>query len=134
MNSENTSKIINACPSIFSHIEDELNNMEKGKPFLPIAFYFECGDGWCDLLVDLCMKIQIHLFSMSENDAKQIKVDQVKEKYGTLRFYMNSYDEKIESYIREAEIRSANTCEVCGAFGEVRGDGWLYCSCENHVR
>ncbi len=44
---------------------------------------FECGDGWYDLIYDLCEKINLLIGD------KNIKVTavQVKEKFGGLRFY-----------------------------------------------
>lgn len=133
MNDENTKRIIDACPSIFCDMESEREKLNSGAFFSPIAFGFECGDGWTDLLVELCTKIQKHISSLPENVSKGIKVSQVKEKFGTLRFYMWFTDDVIESYIHEAEIKSAKTCEVCGAPGEIRGKHWIYCSCEAHI-
>ena len=50
----------------------------------------------------------------------QIEAVQVKEKYGSLRFYLSEHptnkniDAQIGSYIRFAETMSSCTCEVCG--------------------
>jgi outer membrane protein assembly factor BamA len=61
-------------------------------------------------------------------------VIQVKEKYGTLRFYYDGGDEKIDGMVRMAEAMSAVTCEVCGNAGKFRGRGWYYTSCDEHAR
>lgn len=45
---------------------------------------------------------------------------QVKEKFGTLRFYMDYATDEMYKLIEEAEAKSAITCELCGAFGEPR--------------
>lgn len=58
---------------------------------------------------------------------------QVKEKYGTLRFYMNYETEVISKYIRLAELLSESTCEKCGASGKIRGTGWMYVACDEHT-
>lgn len=58
---------------------------------------------------------------------------QVKEKFGTLRFYVNKADEQARAYIEFAEAMSARTCEVCGAPGKVRGGGWLQSLCDAHL-
>ena len=60
--------------------------------------------------------------------------DQVKEKFGTLRFYTNGGDEQIYGMIRMAESMSAVTCEECGAPGKTRGRGWIYTACDAHTK
>jgi len=58
---------------------------------------------------------------------------QVKEKLGTLRFYINGGTEEHYNYIRFAELLSGRTCETCGAPGKVRGHGWYYTACDDHT-
>ena len=58
---------------------------------------------------------------------------QVKEKYGTLRFYMHYSTEEMEDLIHEAEKQSAKTCETCGQPGVLRGPGWYFTACETHA-
>lgn len=55
---------------------------------------------------------------------------QIKEKFGTLRFYMTHYTDKIDEIIKEAEKKSRITCEYCGKPGELRDDGWLFTLCD----
>ena len=104
------------------------------EPFHPIAFGFECDDGWADLLVELCEKIQSGLNTFEPQVANEIVALQVKEKYGTLRFYISAYDDTIEDYIEEAAKKSAGTCEQCGKQGKLRGTVWLYAACDEHTR
>jgi hypothetical protein len=61
------------------------------------------------------------------------RASQVKEKYGTLRFYMSGGTDKIYEFIDEAERKSAQTCEVCGAHGDLRVGGWLKTLCDEHA-
>jgi hypothetical protein len=133
MNDENTKRIIDACPSIYDSIEKEQNKMGS-QPFHPIAFGFECGDGWADLLVELSKKIQAHLKTISPVVAEEIVALQVKEKFGTLRFYVSAYDETIGSFIEEAETKSADICEQCGKPGSLRGNRWYYTACDEHTK
>lgn len=56
---------------------------------------------------------------------------QVKEKYGTLCFYMTSSTDEMEDAISEAEAKSAVTCEDCGQPGVLRGGGWLRTLCDS---
>ena len=60
-------------------------------------------------------------------------VYQVKEKFGTLRFYMDGYDEAISAYEDFAEAMSARTCEECGCPGELRTQGWYRTLCNLHA-
>jgi ribosomal protein L37AE/L43A len=60
-------------------------------------------------------------------------IDQIKEKFGTLRFYVSgpASDDMMRA-IDDAEIQSAHTCEVCSNLGVVRvskGGFWLKTLC-----
>lgn len=57
---------------------------------------------------------------------------QVKEKYGTLRFYVNGANEEHNAYIDMAEAMSSVTCEVCGNKGRRSHFGWIVTRCEEH--
>lgn len=90
---------------------------------------FDCGDGWFDILDELCKKITARCEEMGYTD---VRVSQVKEKWGTLRFYMNHADDEIYKYIDEAEAKSENTCEKCGAPGTcaLTTNGWYGVRCD----
>ena len=60
----------------------------------------------------------------------QVTLDQVKEKFGTLRFYYSGGDDVIDGMVRMAEAMSGCTCEGCGNVGERRGGGWVHTYCE----
>jgi len=62
----------------------------------------------------------------------QVVASQVKEKFGTLRFYYSGGDDYVSGVIRFAESMSCVTCEVCGAPGETSGRSWLRTLCETH--
>jgi hypothetical protein len=64
---------------------------------------------------------------------QQVTVNQVKEKFGTLRFYYSGGDDYIDGLVAMAESMSAATCEECGSPGRVRPGGWLRCQCDNHA-
>ena len=51
---------------------------------------------------------------------------QVKEKFGTLRFYMTSHTDEIEAAIEVAEAESAVTCQECGQPGSSRNNNFWY--------
>lgn len=64
----------------------------------------------------------------------QVQAVQVKEKFGTLRFYTNGNDSYVDGLIAMAEGMTSVTCEECGVPGKIRGSGWIYVSCDTHAR
>jgi hypothetical protein len=115
---------------------------------------FECGDGWYNIIDQLCANIQHHIdwrekqrqWTITFNSkaapeelkdipevVPQVVAVQVKEKFGALRFYIDGGDEQIHGMIRMAESMSAVTCETCGSPGRQRGKDWIYTACDDHV-
>lgn len=100
----------------------------------PISFGFECGNGWYELIERCTLDIAIL------DTEKIVRVLQVKEKFGTLRYYVSfdsekeldrSYYDNIYERISEAEKESSITCEVCGKSGKLNtSSGWLTTLCE----
>ena len=64
----------------------------------------------------------------------QVVATQVKEKFGTLRFYYNGGDDYIDGAVSMAEAMSAVTCETCAEPGEVRPGGWIKTLCDECVK
>ena len=62
----------------------------------------------------------------------QVTLDQVKEKFGTLRFYYSGGDEYISGLVSMAESMSGVTCETCGKPGTRTGGGWVKTACVEH--
>jgi hypothetical protein len=97
--------------------------------------YPEFGGGWRDLLERCCVRIEA---ALAEGD--RFTAEDIKSKYGTLRFYFGGHlsdgaKDRVEEAIELAEARSACTCETCGAPGRLyeRGD-WLATACPEHAR
>ena len=63
------------------------------------------------------------------NSIPQVTLDQVKEKFGTLRFYYTGGDDYISGMVSLAESMTAVTCENCGNPGSCRGGGWIHTYC-----
>jgi hypothetical protein len=85
--------------------------------------FFECDSGWYQILKDLIADL------IALGWDKQIC--QVKEKYGGLRFYINSGSDEIHNRIIEAERLSHETCEITGHPGKTRRDlGWHVTLCD----
>lgn len=92
---------------------------------------FEVGDGWFNIIDQLCANIQSQIDWTCKD---QVVATQVKEKFGTLRFYYNGGDEYISGLVSMAEAISAVTCETCGKPGKLRGKHWLYTACDEHSK
>ena len=60
----------------------------------------------------------------------QVTVTQVKEKFGSLRFYYNGGDDAIHNFVQMAECMTYVTCEQCGAPGTMSGGGWMSVKCQ----
>lgn len=58
---------------------------------------------------------------------------QVKEKFGTLRFYVDKASNTQYNYIDFADLMSSRTCEECGKPGETYPIGWYQTLCEQHA-
>ena len=59
----------------------------------------------------------------------QVVAEQVKEKFGTLRFYYRGGDEYISGLVSMAESMSGVTCDECGNPAETGGQGWISTRC-----
>jgi hypothetical protein len=72
-----------------------------------MCFGFECDDGWYDLINTLCHLIK-HYDKQQTNksDYKPVVVQQVKEKFGGLRFYYYGGDDIIAGMVSFAEAMS----------------------------
>ena len=99
---------------------------------------FDCGDGWFTILDQLMGNIQHHIDWNNKNFEKgysqykqvpQVTLDQVKEKFGTLRFYYTGGDDVIDGMVRMAESMSGVTCEECGVPAKTHGPGWIRTIC-----
>jgi hypothetical protein len=99
---------------------------------------FDHGDGWYEIIDNLCGAIQNYIDHVTRYvDGKpqsppQVIAVQVKEKYGTLRFYFDGGDEEIHGMVTMAEYMSAHTCETCGAEGHMTNHGWYRTLCDIH--
>jgi len=62
----------------------------------------------------------------------QVTLDQVKEKFGTLRFYYSGGDDYIRGMVTMAESMSGVTCEECGKPGTSTSGGWIKTACLEH--
>lgn len=177
MNQELESKLIKKYPKIFV-------DTDKSAQESCMHWGLEVGDGWYNIIETLCEAFT-YTYSTSvqvdEEDGKRLKIKpsewpgkeplyffeidspqaiatQVKEKFGTLRFYYmlkftdtfkelletkkypdlervrNRYTDYFDGIVHYAEIASGRTCEVTGKPGQmcVRG-GWFKVLCDEEA-
>ena len=95
---------------------------------------FECGDGWFQILNQLMGNIQHHIDWKNRKGevVPQVTLDQVKEKFGTLRFYYTGGDDYISGMVTMAESMSGVTCESCGKPGTQTSGSWIKTACVEH--
>jgi len=98
---------------------------------------FAVGPGWYPIIEALCANIQSHTDWQNKNHEKhpvvtQVTVEQIKEKFGGLRFYYQGGDDNIHGMVRMAEAWADASCEECGAPGERRNGGWIKTLCDLH--
>ena len=107
-------------------------NRDKPMQETCMCWGFECGDGWFNILDQLMGNIQHHIDwkNRKEEVVAQVTLDQVKEKFGTLRFYYSGGDDAIDGMVRMAESMSGVTCEECSAPAQTHGPGWIRTICE----
>jgi len=83
------------------------------------------GDGWIPLVEELIQK----LIDLGWNK----KIAQIKEKFGTLRVYLDDATEEMRELVYKYEAKSAEICELCGKPGIIRGRWWVKCKCDGCV-
>jgi len=104
------------------------NGFYPDKPTIKRRGFFSNGDGWLTFVTELITKL-IEL-------GWDKQVCQVKEKFSTLRFYINSGSAEVHALIHEYENKSGYICETCGKPGKTikTKTGWLKTLCETCVR
>lgn len=131
MSPELDNKLVMRYPEIFKNRYGDMRTTA-------MCWGFDCGDGWYNLLDTACGLIQHHINwrnkgAAPEDQITQLVAEQVKEKFGGLRFYTMGGDEYTSGIVALAEALSARTCEQCGSPGKLRGRGWIYTACDEHT-
>ena len=87
---------------------------------------FGVGEGWLHLIKDMIEE----LIALGWDK----RTTQVKEKFGGLRFYLETYPEGSAEIISKYEKMSYTLCETCGNPGELRKGSWLFTLCDEHAK
>jgi hypothetical protein len=122
MREELDNKLCAKYPEIFQNRYDDMGSTAMN-------WGFECGDGWYRIIDALCGCMQGYT---AANRKHQVVASQVKEKYGTLRFYYTGGDDLTDGMVWLAEAMSAVTCEICGEPGTLNDEGWMRTLCDKH--
>ena len=128
--------------NIQHHIDWKIRQREVAIKFNEMAVQLKAGDS---TLFDESMKDMLNrdwvekrkqeLIDLPLREIKecpQVTLDQVKEKFGTLRFYYTGGDDYISGLVSMAESMSGVTCEECGKPGTSTRGGWIKTACKEH--
>ena len=89
---------------------------------IKIYGFFECPDGWRKLVE----KLVTDLFAGGWDG----ELHQVKEKFGSLRFYTGGMSQACMDIVDSAEAESYTVCQDCGDPGVLRSGGWIRTLCD----
>lgn len=116
----------NSLDEKYAQYRDQMFNKELVdgiEKILPKSCLSECfeaqvGKGWHSLVYSLCQDIK-ELYEKNEIPIEEMKIRQIKEKFGGLRFYPNIPDERIRRQVIPivllAEEKSFKICESCSS-------------------
>jgi hypothetical protein len=121
----------------FDKYDEFAKRMETKFPAMFAEPYggFAISEGWWPIVEVLCAQIQHHTdWKLKQGKDCQVTVNQIKEKFGGLRFYYSGGDDEISGMVRMAECWAAHSCETCGNVGVSRSGGWIRTLCEEHAK
>lgn len=109
-------------------LSDKLYN-EFSELYKSYKTFPEIGDGWYDLLRNLSLELYE---SLDKEEIEDICILQIKEKFGTLRYYASTTSDKADDIIHKYEELSGSTCEECGRVGDIAKStgGWIRTICK----
>ena len=84
------------------------------------------GKGWAPIVE--------RLWRLCKAQTPPVMIEQVKEKYGGLRFYVGGATEAVFDAIDAGEAESYTICEDCGKPGHARAGGWILTLCDECAR
>ena len=124
--------------------------LQEKYPQLLKQIYLECGEGWKEVIENMCEQILTHEAFLKdsgvnvvdfedevtdEDDYCSVRIVQVKQKFGGLRVYYDGGNNIIRNIVNEAEEKALTVCEYCGSKDNVKlrkRNSWLYTGCDKH--
>lgn len=107
----------------------KINDLD-GDPYA-YTWLDDVPDGWRKAFVEqMCEEIKQALLEKGgEKSLHEYEIMQIKEKYGTLRWYDFNAPSKVQDIIDKYEDISADICIKCGESATVMTTGWIrpYC-------
>lgn len=127
MNSEHTQILLEEFPELYWQYNLDMKQTA-------MCWGFDVGDGWFDLIYKLSQDLKPLAIKYNKEYGPEYKfaVVQVKEKFGTLRYYINAGTDEIHDLIFEAENKSEIICEICGQPGMINKGPWYMVRCKEH--
>lgn len=118
-------------------LEYDLEIRDLSCGIVPDGLGMDIGEGWREIAVDAIGRL-------AEVSHGRVEVEKVGEKWGLLdiRPGVRGFDidtiRAVFDIASQARSRSADICELCGRFGEIRRAGWHRVRCDDceaeHVR
>jgi len=108
---------------------DEVRRLNDDDTLVPPIWYgFVTPEGWAEIVLALHTRIRTKY--------PDYNVYQVKQKFGSLRYYCSVRgDDEVNQWISEAVEQAAKTCEVCSGPAELRKQqGWWSTLCDEHAK
>jgi hypothetical protein len=136
------------CAMIQWKIDQEFENYNRKVSYNKMIADAQAGntddlDKYFEFIADLKQRAERKAAALNagltdikdEDKPYQPEVIQVKEKYGTLRFYISASSSEIHNYIAFAEHLSATTCEFCGSHENIKtSQGWMITACDKCIQ
>lgn len=112
--------------------ELETKLKEKYPQLLEKIAYFECDNGWYDVIDQMCYLVdsdaEVQRRLNAEFEAPYFV--QIKEKFGSMRAYIYNYNDYARGVIAMSEAMTRRTCETCGSTGKERNNRWIRVLCD----
>jgi hypothetical protein len=98
------------------------------------SFGVSTNPGWYPMVEKLLLD-----FRALPREDGMVRVNQIKEKFGGLRVYVEvsgsgDFKERVRGMIEQAERSAYRTCEFCSNPGVLRSAGWMRVTCEKHSK
>jgi hypothetical protein len=98
------------------------------------SFGVSTNPGWYPMVEKLLLD-----FRALPREDGMVRVNQIKEKFGGLRVYVEvsgsgDFKERVRGMIEQAEKQASRTCEFCSNPGVLKSAGWMRVTCEKHSK
>jgi len=111
--------------SMIDYSETNYENLKRHYNKLP----------WYKKLLSMYKKSRYNYLRVKQTPIPQVVAVQIKEKFGTLRFYYIGGDERITPIVDFYESQTRYICEDCGINVDIGSTGgWIRNVCEKHAK